>query len=560
MGLIIKRSSGSTGYRPCWYIRYTDETGNRVEKPIGIPIDGKPPKSLRLKEQGDAAFERSRFHAEEYLKNFLKELKLKGSVQELTRVLIEAKTGRKLVYVRIDELFAKWSALPRCRARSQKRIEMARAAFTKFAKYLRESKIPNAKSAQYLYEVTPEMAEGFIAPIRATCTVSTTKDYLSLLNGTFASLLPAGTQSPFKDIRYHELKADNGNIHRDPLTNDQLQALYATAKSSQDAFLYPITVCAAETGMRIGDVCMLKWTSVHLKEGYINTCTRKTCTNVSIPIFPLLRTILETAETAAEDDTYVFPEAAQMYRNNYSGIISRGKNLFANALFHDIKAEVDTPTDVIEGENVPPLTTEKLLKEIDKDNRFIPSKKERAKIILVRYKSGESYSIIAKALGIRKAIVSQYLADIEELTGEKIRPGIRVSPIKKRLAQTRKRHTQCVRATSIYGWHSLRANFCVQAIFRHIPEKIICDIVGHSTFETTKNYLNPTWEVFRDAWNHGLTSAGSIPRLPNVQTAASVMSPEMAKQILATTLTPEQLAAFKVLGMEVREPKPVLAV
>ena len=62
-------------------------------------------------------------------------------------------------------------------------------------------------------------------------------------------------------------------------------------------------------------------------------------------------------------------------------------------------------------------------------------------------------------------------------------------------------------AATIYGWHSFRTTFCVQAILHHIPESMIIKAVGHSTFKTTNEYYNnPKRASIKEVWMKALGS------------------------------------------------------
>ena len=174
MGLQIKKKSSGSGYRPTWYIRYRNERKQYVSENSGIPIAGTPPASLALKDTGDAAFERSRAKAEAFLENFLRERKIKGAAEEITKSLIEAKTGRKITYARIDGLYESWLNFSRARDVTEERKTINKAIFKRFANHLMSA--PQTRSWQYLYEVTPEAAKSFIDSLKTIsfCTPITT--------------------------------------------------------------------------------------------------------------------------------------------------------------------------------------------------------------------------------------------------------------------------------------------------------------------------------------------------------------------------------------------------
>lgn len=547
MGLQIKKKSSGSGYRPTWYIRYRNERKQYVSENSGIPIAGTPPASLALKDTGDAAFERSRAKAEAFLENFLRERKIKGAAEEITKSLIEAKTGRKITYARIDGLYESWLNFSRVRDVTDERKTINKAIFKRFANHLMST--PQTRSWQYLYEVTPEAAKSFIDSLKTTLTASTLRDYRTLLSGAFKRLLPSGIQNPFADIKVGDGSADSAKIHRKPLTDEQLQKLFDTARKSDDPWLLPVTICAAETGLRIGDVCKLKWQDIYLDEGRISVLTSKTGERVDLPIFPELRKVFEARIVEkSPSDKFVFPDAASMYLHNKTGIRTRGKRLFAEALFGNVKTG-EKPTEVVNGIPKPPMTEAEVLASID-NSKFIAKKKSLAKDIYSRYIHGQTYTQISRDLRILRSRICTLLKNIEELTGEKIRPWAKADEKQLHLRLTRQEHEIGKNAVSIYGWHSLRATFCVRASLRGVPPELIKAAVGHKTFDTTqKYYLHPTWEMFRAAWN-GMSRPRMIPgeSAPTISsTIAPALEIETAKRILAT-LTPEQAQAVQLLG------------
>lgn len=552
MGLRIRTSNNDKGYYPFWYIRYKGEGGKYIEKMTDIPIQGNPPASFRISDTGSPLYEKSKGIAEAYLAKFLSDRKAKGAAQGLAKQIYEDKTGRKLEDVTVASLYDKWLHFSRPREVSEGRKTLTRATFKAFSDFLAGHPDKKVRSIKFLYEVTQEVAEEFIASFKGKLTASTIRDYRTLLSGCFSRLLVEGLPNPFKYIKVGDGTTDSSKIHKKPLTGAELAALYKTAKESPCNFIYDITVCAANTGLRIGDVCQLKWVDVYLDgTPHISTITGKTGTLVHIPIFPDLQKVLESRlAEKGKSDTYVFPEAATMYQHNPSGITYRGKRLFAQALFPNVDL-TEGATDVIDGEPKPPMSEAEVLAAIDANPKFFNGKRGHLKDVYLRYTHGQSYTTIEKECGYSRSRISDYLAEIEDITGTLIRPLHLKKATRERLKKTRVRHKSGKNAVSVYGWHSLRANFCVQAIFHNIPEPLIIAVVGHSTFKTTKNYINPTWEVFEDQWRKN-SGTSAIPGLSAPKTDTPALAPmnkAQAMQALMQTLTPEQMQLFRAVGV-----------
>lgn len=126
----------------------------------------------------------------------------------------------------------------------------------------------------------------------------------------------AGMQkNPFSGIR--KVKSDTET--REAFTPEELKTIY----DNLDGFMRPLFMLAVWTGLREGDICTLKWNEVDLDRRMIARKTRKTGAKVQIPISNQLYEFLIT--TPRTDSEYVFPEHAQMYLTNSTGVSYRIK-------------------------------------------------------------------------------------------------------------------------------------------------------------------------------------------------------------------------------------------
>ena len=126
----------------------------------------------------------------------------------------------------------------------------------------------------------------------------------------------AGMQkNPFSGIR----KAKSDTETREAFTPEELKTIY----DNLDGFMRPLFMLAVWTGLREGDICTLKWNEVDLERRMIARKTRKTGAKVQIPISNQLYEFLIT--TPRTDSEYVFPEHAQMYLTNSTGVSYRIK-------------------------------------------------------------------------------------------------------------------------------------------------------------------------------------------------------------------------------------------
>ncbi len=496
--------------RKFWYGAYVDASGKRVSENLRIPIKGKPNPSGRLKDEGTAAFEASKAAAKAKLESLKFEGREKGSAAHLTERLIKARTGKAVEYVKIADLPERWRKLSRETPPSRDWLEWCDTIFKRFAAKTRKT---------FLYEVTQAEAAAYVESLRLDFTRRTASGVKSLLKSAFSHLLPPGMNNPFdKVISSRGANTEGGTTHRRPLTATELKALFETARP--DPLLYPLAVCAACTGMRIGDVCQLQWQSVDLREGFIEVKTAKTGKSVDIPIFKPLREVLETALTERGASPYVWPHAASMYQRTRKrdgapcrgyGITYRGKALFARAF----ASKEETPQDVPESGQIeaerPDLT--KILPEVLEAVNgagFAQGKQARIVDTLTRYARGESYREIEKATGRKRPIISQDLHDAELASKYRLRCGLIGAKgttkksgrdLKTLIKDTRQKHGDGERmlAASLLGWHSLRGTFVTLALGAGIPIETVGLITGHTLVETIRKfYNNPQREHLRE--------------------------------------------------------------
>ena len=286
MGVLLKKRSGT--FLPDWYGELIED-GKRKVVNLSVRWSGKPVESLR--DKGDAEFEATRKEAKEELKRLQIEWREKGRAENLTVRLIEAKTGRRLEYVKLADLAAKWRAVPRERTPGAAWLAWCDTIFARF-----EEKA----GVTFVHEVTQEIATAFVNEARAGYARRTARGAELLLKSAFARFLPLGMQNPFLEGIVRKGKHDDGDmVHRRPFTVEDLAGLFEAARD--DAFLYPLVVAAACTGLRRGDVCRLTWKAVDLRGGVVAVKTSKTGATVEIPIFKPLRDVLEAALAEKKD-------------------------------------------------------------------------------------------------------------------------------------------------------------------------------------------------------------------------------------------------------------------
>jgi integrase len=508
MGLEIRRGRDG-GLRRHWYASLVDSNGKRKVISLSEPLPVEHfPGSLR--ETGDTVFEASRARAQKELEAYQSEARVKGRADHLTERLIQAKTGRKVQYVKLADLPAKWRGLRRESKPGAAWLQWCDTVFARFAA---------AVPCEYLHEVTPEQAAAYVETLRGGFTRRTANGAASLLRSAFGRLLPLGTQNPFAvEIAGRGNDAAGETIHRRPLTAEELARLFEAARP--DPFLYPLTVCAALTGLRIGDVCLLRWQSVDLRGGFVTVRTSKTGAVVEIPIFKPLREVLETALADRAESPYVWPDAARMYKKNRYGIVYRGKSLFARTFAETAGNGTETPAVASGRADLAEALPE--ASEAVRGAGFADSKRDRILDSLKRYASGQSYRQIEAETGRHRAQVSEDLREAERLTGLRLRRGAAVRggrAVRDLIGATRAGRPGGAGklSASVLGWHSLRGTWATLALSAGIPVETVKLVTGHATANTVlKFYHNPNREHLRavlgDKLPGVLTGNGETPR------------------------------------------------
>jgi len=84
-------------------------------------------------------------------------------------------------------------------------------------------------------------------------------------------------------------------------------------------YIKPVFLVGFNTGLTLGDICLLKWDEI-AGNWITNKRRRKTGTALEIPILPPLAAFLAEQRTLADGGEYVFPELAEMYLTNPTGV------------------------------------------------------------------------------------------------------------------------------------------------------------------------------------------------------------------------------------------------
>ena len=441
--------------------------------------------------KGDSAFEKSKRAAKKAFNKWRKETKKDPA--ELAAKAYKARTGVSIEGVPLVKLADLWENQNRTYTPTANWRKAVRTWFERFCTFANNYAIENGARCETINDVTPEIVRAWFSHIKGAFAWETVTKQMSLMRNAFKRYATNGKPNPFEDIVMRNREIANARVNHKPLTAIETQRLFEYTRENET--IYPLVVTAACTGMRIGDVCRLKWRDVDLREGLIDVQTAKTGKRVTIPIFDRLREVLNERNAIDGDGTessiFVFPVAARWYADNPSGVYQAVKPFFGRAVFGDIPK----PTDVVLVDDEDANTKPRLLVDVIDNASFSDAKRTRILEVYAKLKDGMRCCDIAAALGITRSQVSMDLQEAERLMGETLRPR---SVAKSRHAtnsdlakRTRAPRGVGKRSASIYGWHSLRATFVVLAIEAGVPLPDVQQIVGHTTTDMTIQYFNP---------------------------------------------------------------------
>lgn len=527
MGIFILKYKDR--YRPYFYGAFKLH-GKRHTIKLG-KIRGKPPKSLKMSDIGDAPYERSKQKALDALKIHVDNARGKTDASNLIRQAIEIQTGHDDMDVRIADL----GVLNRERRRIKEPTKRERdfqdrvfADFTEFAKKRRR---------EYLFQVDQQLADDYFDELIKTYAWNSVGKRIFALSGAFKRFAPTGMKNPFAPAS-DQIKGGKKKFpqtpHR-PLTEEQLRNLLHFVRN--DDLLRPLVICTVFTGLRLGDACTLRRTEVDLQRKLIIRKTNKTGTEVTVPMFPEVESEISAALLKREkNEPFVFPLAARKYSPDDPTICNLGKRAFARALFGDEPEEA-------EEEKQPPIPPERLT-ELLADSHFPTRKKDRILDVYTRFLSGQSYREIERQTGHSRGQISDDLATTERLSGIRVRPLRKKQQLSDLIAKTQDAGTSGRNKRSLYGWHSLRSTFVVLALMRGVPLELVRRIVGHSTVEMTLKYFNPTEAHVAELFSSSFKSPGiggwGTPARKIISEAASAVA-----SALLNSLTNEQKEALK---------------
>lgn len=190
-------------------------------------------------------------------------------------------------------------------------------AMQKLAAWLKE----NRPDIRLLAEVGKDTAQQFLDDVAKTYSQSVAKETAVMCRRIFRVLIQAGRldmeANPFAGVRLP--KADGTT--RKPFSAEELRLLLDRA----DGDMRSLIVLALNTGLRLKDCVMLRWSSVDLGHGVILVTPAKTArtsgARVKVGITPMLREELSARLAAREaGEEFVYPGQVRRYRSCQTSI------------------------------------------------------------------------------------------------------------------------------------------------------------------------------------------------------------------------------------------------
>ncbi len=184
-------------------------------------------------------------------------------------------------------------------------------------------------------KVTEAHAKEYIQALREAAGANSTKnDKLATLKMLFEALgKSAGVvENPFSSIKNLPMN----KISREIYTTEELKKIGDNATG----WIYSLCLTALCTGLREGDICLLKRSSVDLSAGWLFIPRiEKTGKPLDIPILPSLAVHLQERLQAGRSE-YVFPDLAEKYQKDSAKIGKDIKVFFAEIGIGETMKEV----------------------------------------------------------------------------------------------------------------------------------------------------------------------------------------------------------------------------
>ena len=279
--------------------------GKQVERTTGVPVEqkGRKAKDLRAEAEQKAAIMEKRARGEIHHSAALDALR---SVEKINGGGGDMPTVREY--------------LTNYRGQAKASTEKNRQRAIKyFLEYL-------GKGADVrLDALSRKTVQGFLPWVLERVAVGTVKLYRAMLATAFNAavddeLIPRSPMPRIMKIENINPEIKRDVVKRQPFTPDELSRIFYTFPQPWDDMAL---ASFALGGLRLGEVCCLRWENVDFKRDVVTVETTKTDTTLEQVLPPLLKArLMARREMVEEAEPYIFPNMARRYQREDSSISS----------------------------------------------------------------------------------------------------------------------------------------------------------------------------------------------------------------------------------------------
>ena len=177
-------------------------------------------------------------------------------------------------------------------------------------------------------KITPARCRDFIRWALGIVSRKTVQQYYTYVSGAFKRAVDVDdilNKNPMAGVSVAleaaSVNPDKGEDKQKRLPFSREEVIYLMRKLPAP-WCDMVAVCVYTGGLRISDVCLLRWDSVKWDKGYIHIVEKKTRKERMQPIIPVLRAILERLHAAEDGSGYVFPDMARYFTSGSGGYVS----------------------------------------------------------------------------------------------------------------------------------------------------------------------------------------------------------------------------------------------
>ena len=181
--------------------------------------------------------------------------------------------------------------------------------------------VNHVHTAGTLESVTFDQVQDYLASVAATNPAARTyNEHIRQIKRIFREFAPYGDTA--REVA-KLTKRQEATVSRQIFTEQEIAQILEVSRT-EDPLIYSMVTIASCTGLRLKDICLLKWESINFRRNMITLETHKTGGDVVLGMWPSLRKELERLKAhAKKNDIYVLPEAAKRHESNADNLLDR---------------------------------------------------------------------------------------------------------------------------------------------------------------------------------------------------------------------------------------------